>query len=174
MRPSWPGAILCGPAYPVRCHPADTLPIHHAVERAAPGDVLVIDCGGRLAGYIGDVLATACQARGIAGIAIDGGTRDVASLVEMGCPVFSRGISILRSGKHMPGIVGEPIVFAGVPVSHGDIVVGDVDGLVIIPAQQVAAVISAAQERQVHESQIKTALLAGKTTVALYGLPTRR
>ena len=101
IRPSWPGAVLCGPAYPVRCHPADNLPIHHAVERAAPGDVLVIDCGGRLAGYIGDLLATACKARGIAGIAIDDGTRDVHSLVKLGFPVFSRGISILRTGKHM-------------------------------------------------------------------------
>jgi 4-hydroxy-4-methyl-2-oxoglutarate aldolase len=95
------------------------------------------------------------------------------ALDRMRLPGSVRGISILRTGKHMRGIVGEPIVFAGVPVSRGDMVVGDVDGLVVIPAGRVAAVLSAAQERQAHEEQLKAQLRAGKTTVELYGLPIR-
>lgn len=171
IRPAWPGASLCGPAFPVRCHPADNLPIHHAVERTAPGDVLVIDCGGWLAGYFGDVLATFCRARGVAGVVIDGGTRDVDALAA-GFPVFSRGVSVRRTSKHAPGLVGVPIVCAGVPLAPGDLVVGDVDGVAVIPAGRVPDVLEAARARA-QEERIMAALRAGQTTVKLYDLPRR-
>ncbi len=173
IRPSWPGAMLCGPAFPVRCQPTDNLPIHYAVEQASRGDILVIDCEGVLAGYFGEMLATACIARGIAGVAIDGGTRDVAALTSLRFPVFSRGISVHRTGKSAPGKVGEPIVFAGVSVSRGDMVVADIDGLIIIPASEVDSVLEAGSSREKHEQQTKKDLRAGKTTVELYSLPPR-
>ena len=173
LRPAWSGAQLAGPAYPVRCHPADNLPIHHAVERAAAGQVLVIDCAGQLAGYFGDVLATACRARGVAGVIIDGGVRDVDALARAAFPVFSRGVSVRRTGKSAPGLVGEPIVFAGVDVAPGDMVVADVDGVVIIPAAKLDTVVAAAHARADKEEGFMAELRNGRTTVDLYDLPRR-
>ena len=174
LRPVWSDARLAGAAYPVRCHPADNLPIHHAVERAASGQVLVIDCAGQLAGYFGDVLATACRARGVAGVLIDGGVRDVDALARAGFPAFSRGVSVRRTGKSAPGRVGEPIRVAGVAVAPGAMVVADSDGVVIIPAARLDVVVAAAHARADKEEGFMAELRKGRTTVDLYDLPPRR
>lgn len=173
MRPVWPGATLAGPAYTVRCHPADNLPIHHAMERIAPGQVLVVDCGGVLAGYWGDVLATAAQARGVAGLVIDGGVRDVDQIAAMRFPVVARGVSIRRTAKHMPGLIDEEIVIAGVRVRPGDLIVADTDGVVALPVEAVSGTLERSRARAAKEDAIKAALVAGRTTRDLFALPER-
>ncbi len=173
MRPVWPGAKLAGPAYTVRCHPADNLPIHHAMERIAPGAVLVVDCGGVLAGYWGDVLATAAQVRGVVGLVIDGGVRDVDALSAMGFPVFARGVSIRRTGKHLAGRLDEPMTIAGAWVRPGDLIVADADGIVALPAAAIAETLDRARARVAKEDSIKVELTGGRTTRAIFDLPER-
>jgi len=173
IRPVWRGAIVAGPAYTVRCHAADNLPIHHAMERIEPGSVLVVDCGGVLAGYWGDVLATSAQQRGVAGLIIDGGVRDVDLLEKMGFPVFSRGVSVRRTGKHMAGLIDTEIVIAGATVRPGDLIVADTDGVIALPAGLVSQTLERGRAREAKEDEIKAKLLSGRTTLDLFALPGR-
>lgn len=175
IRPVWSGdgASVAGRAYTVRCHPADNLPIHHALERASKGDFLVIDCGGVLAGYWGEVLTEAAQARGIVGLIIDGGVRDVAEMTAMKFPVYSRGICIRRTSKHAAGIVGKPITIAGQYVSTGDLIVADIDGVIALPPEKVSATLEASEKRLAREVDIIGKLREGASTTELYGLAKR-
>ena len=174
IRPVWRGAALAGAAYTVRCHPADNLAIHHAMERVEAGQVLVVDCGGVLAGYWGDVLATAAQARGVAGLVIDGGVRDVDQLEAMGFAVFSRGVSVRRTAKHMPGRIDVSIEVAGVLVRPGDLVVADTDGVVVLPSDALDGTFERAHARVAKENAIKAELASGRTTRDLFALPELR
>jgi 4-hydroxy-4-methyl-2-oxoglutarate aldolase len=173
LRPVWPGAVLAAPVYPVACTPGDNLALHVAVTRAPSGSALVVDVGEVAErGYWGEVLTTAAEARGIAGLVIDGGARDVAALQSHRFPVFSSLVSLPGATKHSRGRVGSPILFAGAPVSTGDWVVGDVDGVVIIGGAQLDAVLAAARARTAKEAGYFDALRAGATTVELLGLDT--
>lgn len=169
LRPVYAGAALVGRALPVRTHPADNLPLHLALESAQPGDVLVVDGRGELCGYWGEVLAIAAQAKGVAGLVIDGGVRDTKRLEELGFPVFSRGVSVRRTGKNFGGSVGEPLTVGGVLVSPGDAVVGDADGVVVIPAGAVAPTVDAARARVDKEAGFIERLKQGTTSMELYG-----
>jgi 4-hydroxy-4-methyl-2-oxoglutarate aldolase len=174
IKPIYPGMRVCGPALTVDCTPGDNLAIHVAVERAEPGDVLVVDYKGFLeAGPFGDVLATACLAAGIVGLVIDGCVRDGPTLREMQFPVFARGLNMKGTAKNAVGAVGVPIVCAGVPVSPGDVVVGDDDGVVVVPREKMAATASAARKRDDMEADMRVRLKAGATTVDLLGLKER-
>src|SRR5580700_10782311 len=115
IRPVWPGATLAAPAYPVRCTPGDNLAIHVAVARAPAGSVLVVDVG-RVPhrGYWGEVLTTGALARGLAGLIIDGGVRDVGALQALGFPVFSSTIALPGATKLARGTVGLTTPVAGV------------------------------------------------------------
>jgi 4-hydroxy-4-methyl-2-oxoglutarate aldolase len=171
IRPVWSGAEVAGPAVPVRCTPGDNLGIHVGVTVAAPGSVLVVDVGEeRELGFWGEVLTTAAQARGIAGLVIDGGVRDVDALAVHGFPVFSSGIALTGATKEMPGSVNRPIVAGDVEVEAGDWIVGDVDGVVVVPRADVEAVLAAAQLRTDREARFIDALKAGQTTIDLLGL----
>ncbi|CAN5228360.1 4-carboxy-4-hydroxy-2-oxoadipate aldolase/oxaloacetate decarboxylase [soil metagenome] len=171
IKPIYPGMKVCGAALTVECRPGDNLAIHAAVETAKPGDVLVVDYKGYLeAGPFGDVLATACQKAGIRGMVIDGCVRDGASLRAMGFPVFGRGLNMKGTTKNQPGKVGLPIICAGVAVAPGDVVVGDDDGVVVVPRGRIAAVVQAAQARDEKEATMREKLKKGATTVELLGL----
>ncbi len=170
LRPVWSGAQFAGPAFPLRCGPGDNLAIHVAMERAAPGSVLVVDCGGFLAGYWGEVLTVAAQARGIAGLVIDGGVRDIDALERLGFPVFARGVAARGTGKFSVPSVGQPIVIAGVEVAAGDWVVADRDGVVVLPSARLSSVLAAAQARTAAEQEMMAKLRAGATTLELLGL----
>jgi len=171
IKPIYPGMHVCGSALTVACPPGDNLTIHAAIEYATAGDVLVVDCGGHEeAGPFGDVMATACKAKGIVGIVIDGCVRDGATLRDMGFPAFARGLNIKGTSKRLFGSIGRPIVFAGVPIAPGDAVVGDDDGVVVVPRAEIATTIAAAREREQSESAMRKSLSAGATTVDLLGL----
>jgi 4-hydroxy-4-methyl-2-oxoglutarate aldolase len=121
-------------------------------------------------GYWGEVLTTAAQARGIAGLVIDGCVRDVDALAAHAFPVFAAGIALTGATKELPGSVGRPVIAGDVEVDPGDWVVGDVDGVVVIPLAHLDAVIAAADARTAKEAALFTALRNGKTTIELLGI----
>jgi 4-hydroxy-4-methyl-2-oxoglutarate aldolase len=166
----WPGARVCGPAFPVQCSPGDNLPVHRALEVCEAGVVLVVDASGHLAGYCGEVLAVAARARGVAGVVIDGGARDVEALERYGFPVFARGRSILRTVKHEPGRIGEPVIAGGVRVRPGDVVVADGDGVAVIAAERLSEVVEASRARMAKEDAVMERLRRGELTLDLLGL----
>jgi len=171
VRAVWPGATLAAPAYPVRCSPGDNLAIHVAVTRAPAGSALVVDVGDeRERGYWGEVLTTGSQARGVAGLVIDGCVRDVAALAGHGFPVFSTGLALPGATKLRPGSVDRSVVVGGVEVDPGDWVVGDADGVVVVPAGALAEVLAAGRARAAAEAGYFEALRGGATTVGLFGL----
>jgi len=171
LRPVWPGARLAGPAYPVRCAPGDNLAIHAAVASAGPGSVLVVDVGDiPERGYWGEVLTTAARARALAGLVIDGCVRDSVALQTEQFPVFSSGIALKGATKREPGTAGSRVEVAGVPVETGDWVVGDADGVVVIPRHMLDDVLKAARARADKELGLFEKLRAGSTTLELLGL----
>jgi len=171
IRPVWDGAEVAGPAVPVRCTPGDNLAVHVGVTVAPPGSVLVVDVGEeRELGFWGEVLTTAAQARGIAGLVIDGCVRDVDALAAHGFPVFSSGVALTGASKEMPGSVNREIVAGDVEVVAGDWIVGDVDGVVVVPRDALDDVLAAAQARTNKEAGLFDALNLGKTTIELLAL----
>jgi 4-hydroxy-4-methyl-2-oxoglutarate aldolase len=169
IRPVWAGACICGSALPVRTGPEDNLALHLAVEQAHAGEVLMVDAAGRPCGYWGEVLTVAAQARGVVGLVIDGGVRDVGRLAELGFPAFSRWTAIRRTSKGDRGTVGEPTMVGTRSVRRGDIVVGDVDGLVVLPRDRVDSVLAAAEMRVEKERMFLAKIREGHSTVDLYG-----
>ncbi len=173
MRPVWPGANVVGRAVPVTCTPGDNLAIHVAVAQAPPGSVLVVDVGFQPElGYWGEVLTTGAESRGILGLVIDGGVRDVGALEAHGFPVFSAMIALRGASKKQAGAVGADAMVGGVRVALGDWVVGDVDGVVVVPRDDVDAVVAAGTTRADKEQGYFTALRDGSTTVDLLDLDT--
>jgi 4-hydroxy-4-methyl-2-oxoglutarate aldolase len=174
IKPLDPSMKLAGPAVTVDCLPSDNLAIHQAVTVARPGDVLVVDAKAFIeAGPWGDVLSLYAQLAGIAGLVIDGSVRDTRQIVQMGFPVFSRAICIKGTLKFQPGAVNAPIVCAGVRINPGDIVVGDADGVVIVPALDLDRVQELAEAREAKEELFRAELRAGKTLVDLLELGPR-
>jgi 4-hydroxy-4-methyl-2-oxoglutarate aldolase len=171
MRPAWPGARLAAPAFPVRCTPGDNLAIHVAVARAPAGSALVVDVGpAREYGYWGEVLTTGAESRGLTGLVIDGCVRDVAALEAHGFPVFSTGLALPGATKQLPGAIGQVATVGDVDVAMGDWIVGDADGVVVVPGASLDDVIAAGRARAEREQGYFDALRGGATTVELLSL----
>ncbi len=168
---AWPGARLCGPALPVACTPGDNLAVHVAVAHAPEGAVLCVSVGDeRELGYWGEVLTTGAQARGIAGLVIDGCVRDVDALEGLAFPVFATGVALTGATKQRPGTVGAPVAVGDLTVHRGDVVVGDRDGVVVLARDDVERITAAAEARAAKEAEMFVALRGGETTVGLLGL----
>jgi 4-hydroxy-4-methyl-2-oxoglutarate aldolase len=171
IKPLDPGMRLAGPALTVDCRPSDNLMLHLAIARARPGEVLVVDAKAFVdAGPWGDIMSLAAQTRGIAGLVIDGAVRDAGSIVAMGFPVFARGVCIRGTNKNQPGSLRRPIVLGGVVVNDGDIIVGDRDGLVVVPRARAAEVARLGRAREAKEEALRAQIRSGRTTVELLGL----
>lgn len=171
VRAVWPGARLAAPAFAVRCTPGDNLGVHVGVARAPAGSALAIEVGiDREYGYWGEVLTVAARARGIAGLVIDGCVRDTAALEAHGFPVFSTGVALPGATKKLPGAVGDTAEVGDVTVHTGDWLVGDADGVTVIAAAELDAVLEAGAARSDREQAIFDQLRAGKTTIELLGL----
>ena len=168
---AWPGARLAAPAFPVHCTSGDNLAVHVAVARAQAGDALVVDVGDfRELGYWGEVLTTAAQSRGLSGLVIDGGVRDVSEIQAHGFPVFSAMVALRGATKSRTGTIRAPIHCGGVVVELGDWIVGDADGVVVVPETTLADVINASRVRASKEAGVFRALWEGQTTLELLGL----
>ena len=171
IRPIDPAMRVLGTAFTVRCQPGDNLALHYALTKAGEGDVLVVDAAGCTeSGPWGDVMSSAAIARGVAGLVIDGAVRDSQSIIEMGFPVFARGLCIKGTSKLHRGEVGVPVALGGVIVRPGDVVAGDRDGVVVVRHEEVDTVRLACEVREEKEEEFRAQLRSGKTTVELLEL----
>jgi 4-hydroxy-4-methyl-2-oxoglutarate aldolase len=171
MRPIYPSARVAGPAVTVLCPAGDNLMIHAAVEICSPGDVLVIaTTEDSTTALFGELLATSCRAHGVAGLVIDAGVRDSADLTAMNFPVWSKAISAQGPVRVNAGSVNVEIVCAGALVRAGDIIVGDQDGVVVVPLENAAAVADLAQQRQAKEVRNRERFRSGELGLDMYGL----
>jgi 4-hydroxy-4-methyl-2-oxoglutarate aldolase len=170
IRPIQSGARIAGRAMTAAVQPGDNLAVHRAMLECRPGDILVVAANGHLAGYWGEILTVAAQCRGVLGLVIDGGCRDVAALRRRGFPVWAAGVSVQGTTKLAPGTVNQPVSVGGVLVAPGDYVVADDDGVVCVVAARVDAVLAAAMQRSEHEERVMAGLAAGGTTLELMGI----
>jgi 4-hydroxy-4-methyl-2-oxoglutarate aldolase len=171
MRPIWAGACIAGPAVTVMAQPGDNWMIHVAIEQCQPGDVLVVGCTtDNTDGMFGDLLGTSLKARGVKGLVIDAGCRDVKELKDMGFPVWSRAISAKGTVKATLGAVNIPVVCAGVNIEPGDVVVADDDGVVIVPKKLAVEVAAKAQKRFDDEDAKRKKLASGILGLDMYNM----
>ena len=171
LRPIWPGGEAAGPAVTVLAQPGDNWMIHVAVELCQKGDVLVVGCAADSTdGMFGELLATSLRARGVLGLVIDAGCRDVKALHEMKFPVWSRAISAKGTVKATLGAVNVPVVCAGINVVPGDVVVADDDGVVVVPAKDAADVAQKGQKRFADEDGKRKRLAAGELGLDMYNM----
>jgi len=165
-----PGMKLCGSALTVQCHPADNLTLHAAIALAAPGDVIVADVGECVeAGHWGEITTVAAQVRGVAGLVINGGVRDIEPIHQRGFPVFSQSVSMKATVKKTPGLINHPIVCGGVAIHPGDLILGDDDGVVVVAQAQAETVLAGAIAREEREAEVMRRLQAGELTLDVLG-----
>jgi len=172
IKPMGQGFRLCGPAFTVHGPGSDNLWLHRAIVAARPGDVLVAYVSGVYeAGYWGEIMSTGALAAKLGGLVIDGCVRDGDLLPGLGFPVFARGLCIRGTGKDFAaqGWLNAPVMIGDIVVTPGDLIAGDIDGVVAIPRARVADVIEASRAREAKEAEIMKQLRRGASTLDLYG-----
>ena len=171
VRPIVPGGRLAGPAFTVRCFPADMRAVVRAIDLARPGDVLVIDVGPQERTTTwGGTASLAARNRGLAGCVTNGAVRDVEEVVEVGLPVFATAVRPQGVLKNHPGWIGIPVAVGGVPVHSGDLVVADADGVVVVPRDRLDEVLERAPEIERAEADKLKHVRAGGSLSRFFGL----
>ncbi|AEV86366.1 diguanylate cyclase [Actinoplanes sp. SE50] len=153
VRPLWtPVPRVAGPAFTVRCEPGDNLMLHAAIYRAEPGSVIVVESGDLDYALAGGNVCAVAHRRGVAAFVLDGLIRDLGEVREIGFPVFARGVIPIPGTKEKVGTHGETVRCGGVSVRAGDIVVADEEGIVVVPADRQAAVLTDSRARLAKEA----------------------
>jgi len=162
LRPVHASGNMAGPALTVRTRPGDNLMVHRALDMAEPGDIIVVDAGGDLTNaIIGELMQSHALQRGVGGMVINGAVRDVAALRAGRLPVFAAGVTHRGPYKDGPGEINVPVAFDGMVVQPGDLVIGDEDGFLCVPFDQVDTVHAAAVAKQAAETVQMAEILAG-------------
>lgn len=171
MVPIAPGQRVCGPAVTAWNFPGDNLAIHAALYTAQAGDVLVLTNGGGHQGALwGDVACTFAKKKGLAGTVVHGATRDVDAIRELGYPVWSTAVSVEHPKKRGPAAVNVPVVVDNVLVEPGDLVVGDSDGVLVIPRALIAPAVSNAEARAAKEVEFRRRIEEGEVLFDILGM----
>ena len=171
IRPQGRGFALFGTAFTVRAHPGDNLALHRALDSGPAGQVLVVDGGGFTdIALWGELMSLDAIARGVSGLVIDGAVRDADSFAELGFPVYARAVTPRGPFKTNAGELQIPISCGGVPVSPGDYIIGDDEGLVVIPAERLEAVVFAAESIAAREVELKSRIACGECLYDLLNL----
>ena len=170
IKPLARGMKLCGPAFTVKAQAGDNVMILRAIRDAQPGDVIVVDCGRCVeSGPFGELTATECKTKGLGGFVTTGSVRDSAAIIEMGFPVFSSGISIVGTVKESLGLINHPISAGAVIVRPGDLILGDDDGIVVVPQERLEEVLKKSDARVAKEDQTLEKIRAGGSIFDIYG-----
>jgi len=171
LRPVWSPVAACGSAVTVLTHPGDNWMLHVAVELCQAGDMLVVALtSDNDDGMFGELLATSLKSRGVTGLIIDAGVRDVAALRAMGFPVWSRAICAKGTVKATLGAVNVPVVVAGALVTPGDVAVADEDGVVFVPVASAETVADACRAREEKEATVRRRLSEGELGLDIYDM----
>ena len=167
IKPLWPQSSFAGPALTARCGPRDNMAVYVALRIARPGDVLVLRTGDYLeSAVIGDNVAAIAKNLGIRAVVTDGLVRDIEGLEQVGLPVFCRGLTPNSPFKHGPCEVGTPISLGGVPIAAGDMLIGDRDGVTVVPQARIDQVIAALDDVREKERATVARIAAGATIPA--------
>jgi RraA family protein len=162
MKPVWEGLHIAGPALTVKCCPADNLMLHKAISMAKPGDILVVDTGNCMEyAIMGDLMASAAVRMQVGGIVVDGCVRDIAELREKHYPIFAKGVVPAAGFKDGPGEINVSIVCGGAVVNPGDMIVGDDNGVVVIPPRLVEQIIEGTMKKLAYEKKRMEEIEAG-------------
>jgi 4-hydroxy-4-methyl-2-oxoglutarate aldolase len=168
------GSRVAGPARTVRCGQGDNLMVHAAMDRAQPGDVLVLTMPEpEPVALIGDLLATQAMQRGVAGLLVDAAVRDAVDLRELGLPIWARWIRVRGATKTEVGGLDEPVEVGGATIRPGDVVVMDDDGVVVVRRERAHEVLAASRERVEKERVKRGRLQAGELSYDIDGLRAR-
>lgn len=170
IKPLNPTMKVCGRAYTVHTMPRDNMLLHRAYAYASPGDVIVAYCSGYYeAGYWGDLMSLGAKTKGIAGLVIDACVRDADDIEALEFPVFCRGLCIRGTGNIGEGRLNEPVVIGEWVIHPGDIILGDRDGVVVVPQERLGEAIEKSRAREEREENVRRQLRAGKTSIQIYG-----